>query len=689
MSTIIITEKPSVAQEYRKVLKVSPSGKTNGYVEGYSSVLGTNVVITWAVGHLIAICSPDKQNEEWSSWKKENLPMIPKQFKYEPQKSTFDQFKVVKSIYTRPDIDCIYYAGDSGREGIYIQALIRNQIFKSKPKFDEKVVWIDSFTEEAILNGIKTAKPYATYQPMIDSGYARAIADWLIGMNLTEAFTLTSGGYKNTIRVGRVMTPTLAMIVNRQKEIDNFVRTPYFGVKADDFASWKSVEGSPLFESDLLYNESGFKKREDAEKLIADLSKSMKLTVSNVKVQPKTEYAPYLFNLADLQAYCSKSFHISPADTLAIAQRLYEGKYTTYPRTDCRFLSTAVQKDLKAKGYSIPDRYVDDSKITDHYAIIPTLEGNANSLSGLDKQVYDVIMKRFSDTMKPPYVYDAVSVDYVHNNKEHFFEAFRIVKQAGYKGDTAKEDAEAKDKAVPEKGAVVSVSAFNMCEMETRPPSAYTTGSLILAMEKAGKLIEDEELRETIKTCGIGTSATRANIIEKLKDCEFITIDKKQKIAPTDKGNRIIPIIAKYDEALVSPIKTADMEGKLNHIAQGELTADEYRQELDQYVRDAVSNILKNNAERLAGAGKGSTKAHNCPCCGKELKYGRYGWYCDCKYGLNLEICGHKMTENDLEDLINKGRTKVYSFKSKAGKSFKASLVLNKNEHKNEFEFQK
>ena len=320
MSTIIITEKPLVAQEYKKVLGVKPSEKTDGYVEGYSPVLKKDVIITWAVGHLIAISSPEMQNPDWGGrWSKEHLPMIPKQFKYEPQKSTYKQFKIVKSLYTRKDVERIYYAGDSGREGIYIQALIRNQIFKAAPKIDERVVWIDSYTEESILNGIRDAKPYAEYQPMIDSGYARAISDWLIGMNFTEGFTLTSGKLMNC---GRVMTPTLAMIVNRQKDIDEFTKTYYYGVKADKFASWKAVKESRFYESDDLYNENGFLQEKQAKELVEECNQSRVLTVDNVKVTTKTEYAPYLFNLADLQAYCSKAFKISPANTLSIAQSL-------------------------------------------------------------------------------------------------------------------------------------------------------------------------------------------------------------------------------------------------------------------------------------------------------------------------------------------------------------------------------
>lgn len=686
MSTIFITEKPSVAQEYRKVLQVKQEGRTDGYVEGYSPVMKTNVIITWAVGHLIAISAPEAQNEEWAGrWSKDKLPMIPQHFKYEPQKATYKQFKIVKSLYTRKDIDCIYYAGDSGREGIYIQALIRNQIFKTAPKFEEKVVWIDSFTEEAILNGIKTAKSYASYQHMIDSGYARAMSDWLIGMNFTEGFTLTSG---KTINTGRVMTPTLAMIVNRQHEIDNFTKTFYFGVKAEDNILWKSVKGSKFFESDLLYNENGFLKESDANSLCNDLNKDKKLTVEDVKVQTKTEYAPFLFNLADLQAFCSRNYNISPAQALNIAQSLYEKKFTTYPRTDCRFLSSAVAVDLKSKGMNVPKRYIDDSKVTDHYAIIPTFHGNASSLSGLEANVYKAILNRFEDTMKLPFIYDAISVTYIHKNNERFFEAFRKIKQTGFRKNIDTEDVS--DKPIPKKGEVIPVTNFSLRNLETKPPIAYTTGSLILAMEKAGKLVEDEELREQIKTCGIGTSATRAAIIEKLKDKEFISVDKKQKVAPTEFGKAVIPIIGKYDEALTSPVKTADMEASLNAIAMGTLALNTHMKTINEYILNTTKRILSDNKERLTGFNSSSSssgKTFNCPCCGKTLNFGRYGWYCDCKFSFGLEIFGHKMKESDLEDLLTKGKTKSYLFTWKSGNFSNARIVVDKEKHKTSFEF--
>lgn len=750
---IIITEKPSVAQEYKKVLKVNQTEKTDGYIQGKSEILG-DVIITWAVGHLIQIAEPKNQNPNWEKWNKDNLPMLPCVWKYEPQTATKKQFNVVKSVYTRKDIDCIYYAGDSGREGIYIQALIRNQIFKKNPTFDEKVVWIDSYTEESILDGIKNAKPYSEYQNMIDSGYMRAISDWLIGMNFTQAFTLTSGGFGNVINVGRVMTPTLAMIVKRQEEIENFKKVFYYGIKADNFASWKAVKGSRYFEGMDLYNENGFIKKEKAQELINELNTDRKLTVEDVKVQTKTEYAPYLFNLADLQAFCSKNFKISPKQTLEVAQTLYEKKLTTYPRTDARFLSTAVANDLKKKGYDVPKRYIDDSKITDHYAIIPTFYSANVSMSDLEKSVYNAILKRFTDTMLPPYIYDSIVVTFKHKNGEYFFDKFQIVKQSGWKNVEQKNP---EYNYIPKKNEIISVNEFVISEMETKPPTQYTTGTLILAMEKAGKLIDDEELREQIKTCGIGTSATRAGIIDKLANAKFIEIEKKsQKISATDIGKNIISIVEKFDETLTSPIKTADMENKLNAIVNGEITKNNYMDIINEYVKNLTLKIIRNNKDKIriddtkktiqnksssawgktaqnntekqssntnnsnySSWGKKNTEAssnnnnswgkksteksdnksenktekqsnsYNCPCCSNELKFGKYGWFCQCGFSLGLEICNHKMNENDLKDIIEKGHTKSYTFVSKAGKAFLAELHLNKDTRKLDFKFKK
>lgn len=781
MSTIFITEKPSVAREYQSVLGVKPKSKTDGYVEGHSDLLNDNVIITWAVGHLIAICQPKEQNEEWGVWDKSILPMIPSNFKYKPQESTLKQFNIVKSLYTRKDITAIYYAGDSGREGIYIQALIRNQIFKTAPKnIDEKVVWIDSFTDAEIKRGIKEAKSYSAYETMIKSGYARAITDWLIGMNFTTAFTITS---RSKIITGRVVTPTLAMVVKRQKEIDSFVKTDYYGIKAEmdgSEALWEACEKSRFFESPDLYNENGFLKIENAEALKAEFDKDKTLTIINTEQKKNSETAPLFFNQTDLQAYCSKVFKISPSDTLAAAQRLYEGKYTTYPRTSARVISTAVANDLKSKGYNIPKKYINDKQIVDHYAIIPTFDSKANpaKLQGLDKSIYEAILKRFMDTMKPPYEYYSISITYQHSNKEFFFERFTNIIQKGWKDNIDEKDMV--QRPIPEKGKVVNVNSFSLRNLETTPPSAYTTGSLVKEMEKAGKFIDDEELRAQIKSCGLGTDATRAGIIQKLVDTGYITVDKKQKIAATDFGKSVIGITEKYDEQLVSPVKTADLESNLSAIVDSEMEYDDFIKNVEEYVKATTMKIVNSNTERLSNgtngnneslgacphcggeikkgkfgyyctkkcgmlvskifgkeltdtqlknllnkkniqfttkngkkitvepeavpytyegkeyfiwktqnntAVKDSGKTHNCPCCNNPLKVTPYGWKCDCGFSFGAEICGHKMTENDLEDLINNGETKSYQFISKAKKKFTAKMVVNAEQHKTEFKF--
>lgn len=705
--TAFITEKPSVAQEYRKVLQLQVKGKNDGYVEGYSPVLNKDVKITWAVGHLIGIGTVDEQKAgkrlpkgtKPAPWRKENLPILPTDWVYTENGNTYEQFKVVKSIYTDKDLDAIYYAGDSGREGIYIQALIRNQIFKGKdPKCDEKVVWIDSFTEESILNGIKTAKPYSHYQNMIDSGYERAKSDWLIGMNLTEAFTLTSGGLMN---VGRVMSPTLAMVVERQKEIDNFTEQDYYGIKNNiNKAVWKATAKSKYYNSDKLFNENGFVKKADADALIMELNKTNSFTVESVDEKKKTEYAPYLFNLADLQAHCSKSYHLSPSQTLSVAQSLYEKKLTTYPRTDARVLSSAVANDIKAKtGKTVPKKYVDDSKITDHYAIIPT-DYNCKqnvTLNDLESKVYRDICLRYQSVFYPPYEYNTMKVTYLCPNGERFYENLKVVEKLGYKELYGEK---INNPNIPKVNAVYSNVTFSSNPLKTTPPPAYTTGSLILAMEKSGKLVEDEELREQIKTCGIGTSATRSAIIDKLKDKDFISIDKAQKISATEKGMKTIPIIAKYDENLVSPLKTAEMEQKLSDIASGNLSVAEYEKDIRAYITATVKNVLDNNNERIGmtstskNGSSAPSHSYDCPCCSKTLKYGRYGFYCDkndsgCGFSFGNEIAGHKMKESDLKDLIEKGHTKEYSFKSKEGKKFNAMLKVDKENHKASFDFSK
>lgn len=699
---IIITEKPSVAQEYKKVLNIKPSEKTDGYVEGYSDFMKSDVQITWAVGHLISlgsvaeqieqkVLSLDMQKKQYK-WQLSALPILPEKYLYKVNDATAKQFNVIKKLYLQKDIDCIYYAGDSGREGIYIQALIRNQIFKTKPKCDEKVVWIDSFTEESIKNGLKNAKPYNTYQDMIDAGYERAIRDWLIGMNFTEALTLTNG---TLVNVGRVMTPTLAMIVTRQEEIDNFIPTDYYGINAETdniIPKWKAVKGSKYYESPVLFSDIGFKDKKDAQTLIKELEKDKHLTVEKVTKTEKKELAPYLFNLADLQNWCSKKYHISPDRTLEIAQKLYEAKLTTYPRTDARVLSTAVAKDIQKKsGKIVPKKYVNDAKITDHYAIIPTYAAEnvrAESVTGLEENVYKDICERYENIFKAPYTYDLTEIVLIHSNGERFFTSFKNVKEWGWKTLHVTDDEVPIMTSVNIKEKdIITVNEFTLNQMTTTAPASYTTGSLILAMEKAGKLIEDEELREQIKTCGIGTSATRAGIIEKLIDKGYIEVDRKQKITPTTLGKAIIPVVAAYDSKLISPEKTAELEQELSDIASGNIEMMSSRKKFEDYITTSINNIKsKGSTSRLNTSETTtptSTKEHSCPNCKKTLKVGRYGWYCDCGFSFKNDYCGHKMDEKDLEDLLNKGVTKVYIMKSEKKKTtFKAALEYSKKDNK-------
>ena len=662
MSTVFITEKPAVAREYCIVLGIKPIGKTDGYVEGHSSLLNTNVIVTWAIGHLISIATPQAMNETWGTWDKESLPMIPSVFKYVPASDKAKQFGVVKSIYTRPDVDTIYYAGDSGREGIYIQALIRNQVFKNPPShIKELVVWIDSLTNDEIKKGIQTAKPYSDYLNMIDSGYARAKTDWLIGMNFTKAFTVLT---HTKVITGRVVTPTLALCVRRQDQIENFVKTEYYGIKANiqggGEANWEATKDSRFFESPDIYNESGFLKIENANLLIDEFKQDMRLFIQKVETKHEKEYAPYLFNQTDLQAFCSKRFHVSPADTLAAAQRLYEAKIITYPRTSARVISTAVATELQKKGYNIPKKYINDKQIVDHHAIIPTFSGNTSSLTGLDKQVYDSILKRFMDTMKPPYEYDSITVCYRHSNKEPFFDKFKNVTALGWKaGSDDEDDEESKKPArpIPQENTAVNVTGFEVRKLETSPPPAYTTGSLVKEMEKAGKYIDDDELRAQIKSCGLGTDATRADIVKKLETTGYITVDKKQKITVTQFGKDVIKLTEKYDEQLVSPIKTADMEQHLSSIVDGEMNADEFVRSVIEYVSNTTKHIIASNPESLGAGGNGNggnEPLGKCPKCKQDVVKGKFGFYCKGKCGMILnKVFKHELSEAQLKKLLS------------------------------------
>lgn len=696
--TIIITEKPSVAQEYKRVLGVRQSGQTEGYIEGFSPVLSTDVQITFAVGHLVTLARPIEQKDgrlypsatlkadkdkQWYGWNRKDLPIIPDSYLYTVIGDVQKQFGIVKGLFQQKDIDRIYYAGDSGREGIYIQALIRNQIFKKTPKFDERVVWIDSYTDESIKNGIRDARPYSDYANMIASGYTRAIWDWLIGMNLSPAISITHRveGAKS-IAVGRVMTPTLGMVVQKQKEIDEFKPTDYFGVKATPISGcsgcWQAISPSRYEGSPLLYNDKGFKKRTDAESLLAEFCAVPRLTLISLDVKDKQEYAPLLFNLADLQAYCSSHFHISPAKTLEIAQSLYEAKRITYPRTDARVLTSAVAKELASKGHNVPARYVDDRQVTDHYAIIPTGSDERGGDS-LTQKVYEAIKTRFECIFEAPYCYKEAKFVFEHANGERFYATDKYLVSAGYKA-LLDETLPQTMPLLPKKGEQFD-SSFTLNAMTTQAPQAYTTGSLVLAMERAGNSLDDRELRSVLKGSGIGTSATRAGIIEKLIAKGYMTVDKKQKITPTETGKKIIPIIGSADASLISPEKTALLEQELEDIASGKRSVDESMAQFNEYIRSSVAKILGSDK------GAGTETDYRCCLCGKPMRDIGMAHRCDCGLAIYHNMCGRELKGADIALLLSKKRTGVMSFTSKKGKPFTASLYIDEKERKVAYDF--
>ena len=578
MKNILITEKPSVAMEFSKVLKENGIRK-NGYIES------ANWVITWCVGHLVTMSYPEKYDEKLKYWRLDTLPFMPKEYKYEIIPSVEKQYNIIKELITRDDIDCVYVATDSGREGEYIYRLVEMQIgIKNKQR---RRVWIDSQTEEEIKRGIEQAKPLEEYNSLSDSAYLRAKEDYLIGINFSRLLSIIYGKRlakdlgeeKISISVGRVMTCVLGMVVSREREIRNFVKTPYykivghFGEAENIFsAEWKVNEKSIMWESPKLYNDAGFKQEKDAKEFINTFQEK-KAVVKEVKKNKTKEKAPLLFNLAEIQNECTKRFKIKPDETLEIIQNLYEKKLVTYPRTDARVLSTAVAKVISknlngiAKGFKneeiqkhirkmvdekystdlIKTKYVDDSKITDHYAIIPTGQGyeNYDKLLDLHKQIYALIVKRFLSIFYPPAEFSKISVE-IDIENEQFFTSGKVCTSLGYleilkdsQKENSQENLEILNKL--KKSQNIEIANFEIKTSETTPPSRYNSGSIILAMENAGKLIEDEELREQIKGAGIGTSATRAEIIKKLERINYISINSKtQIITPTIKRRKNI-----------------------------------------------------------------------------------------------------------------------------------------------------
>ncbi len=646
---LLITEKPSVAMEFAKALKVNAPRK-NGYIES------NEWIITWCVGHLVTMSYPEVYDEKLKFWRLDTLPFIPNEYKYEVIPATQKQFEIVKGLLQREDVDEIYNAGDSGREGEYIQRLVF-MMAKPNPKAKIKRVWIDSQTEEEILRGIREAKDASEYDSLSDSAYLRAKEDYLIGINFSRLLSIIYGKRlaqsineeRASISVGRVMTCVLGMVVSREREIRNFVKTKYykiignFGDDVSNFnAEWKVNEKSTMYESMKLYSDNGFKKEEDAKDFIKSLI-GKEAVISEIKKSKQKENPPLLFNLAEAQNDCGKKFKLKPEETLDVIQNLYEKKLVTYPRTDARVLSTAVAKEISknlnglAKGikdeeckgfinkmieekYStnlIKTKYVDDSKITDHYAIIPTGQGfeNYDKLPELHKNVYKTIVKRFLAIFFPPAEYSKVSAT-VSVQNETFYANGKVCLSRGYldilkpikKSTESEEDVDNDDKNKSEntnanleilkslkKGQKINVNNYEIKDAETSPPSRYTSSSMILAMENAGKLIEDEELREQIKGAGIGTSATRGGIIEKLERIKYININSKTMvITPTQKGELIYDYVKMTMADILNPKLTASWEKGLDMVSKKEIEPKVFMDKLENYIKGKFNRMVVN-----------------------------------------------------------------------------------------------
>ena len=639
MKALFITEKPSVAREFAAALNINAKNR-DGYMEG------DKAVITWCVGHLVTMSYPDQYDPALKKWDLETIPFIPDTFKYETIPGVQKQFDIVSSLLNREDIDTIYVCTDSGREGEYIYRLVDQQANVSKDK-KKKRVWIDSQTKEEVIRGVKEAKDLSEYDNLAAAAYLRAKEDYLMGINFSRVLTLkygwTLGNYLNqkrslVVAVGRVMTCVLGMIVKREREIRTFVPTPFYRILGhfdcqgfEVEAEWKAVKGSKYFESKKLYKDNGFLDKKDAQefiKYLEDGSNNETIVVSSSKRQEKKN-PPLLYNLAELQNECSKRFKLSPDETLKVVQDLYEKKLVTYPRTDARVLSSAVAKEIyknigglnnytplsgfaneimQGKKYQgiIKSKYVDDKKITDHYAIIPTGQavGSLSRISEMGQKVYDVIARRFLSIFMPPAVYLKIKLE-TQTKGEAFFANFKMLKDPGYLKVTGmggqKKEAQLTEEQIQaisslKKGMPLPVKDYTIKDGTTSAPKRYNSGSLILAMENAGQLIEDEDLREQIKGSGIGTSATRAEIVKKLVSNKYIALNKKtQIVTPTLTGEMIVNVVSASIGSLLNPTLTASWEKGLTYVAEGSVTEEEYMQKLDKFVTQKTNIVKQNN----------------------------------------------------------------------------------------------
>ena len=642
MKNLYIAEKPSVANEFAKALKLNTK-KKQGFLEA------DNAVVTWCVGHLVTMSYPESYGEQYKRWSLDTLPFLPKVFKYEVIDAVKEQYKIVSGLLNREDIACIYICTDSGREGEYIYRLVDNMAKVNKPR---KRVWIDSQTEDEILRGIKEAKDWSFYDNLASSAYLRAKEDYLMGINFSRLLTLK---YSKTLAtllkkdrvvlsVGRVMTCVVGMVVRREREIRDFKKTVFYKIivrlafeNKDNFieGEFRAVEESKYYNSPKLYKDNGFLQKEDADKFILELKPYDKAKVVESKKKKELKNPPLLYNLAELQNDCSKKFKISPDETLKIAQKLYERKLLTYPRTDARVLSKAVAKEIYKnlsglKRYETlqkeveevinnslyknleKTRYVDDKKITDHYAIIPTGQVNLSGLSPLELKVYELICRRFISIFFPAAEYMKYNIESLIE-KEHFFTTFKVLTKIGYlkvsgaeseKLDKANDTDDTKDYG-PEfinllnsikKGSLLNIKDMYTKTGETSAPKRYSSGSMILAMENAGQLIEDEELRSQIKSSGIGTSATRAEILKKLITIKYLSLNPKtQVITPSLYGEMVYEAVYNSIRQLLNPALTASWEKGLSMITEGSINSKEYMDKLEHFVKSKVLAVANLN----------------------------------------------------------------------------------------------
>lgn len=641
---LFIAEKPSVAKAFAKALGIA-GVKSDGYIESKEAI------VTWCVGHLVTMSYPEKYDEKYRRWSLDTLPFIPETFRYEVIDSVKKQYDIVSGLLNREDVDCIYICTDSGREGEYIYRLV-DEMAKVASTKQRRRVWIDSQTEEEILRGIENAKDWKEYDHLAASAYLRAKEDYLMGINFSRLLTLRYGNTlaslmkkdRIVLSVGRVMTCVVGMVVKREREIRDFVKTSFYRVLSDFSrdgvvitGEWRAVEGSKYFQSPKLYRENGFKKEEDAKVLIDELRDCKEGVVLRTEKKKEVKNPPLLYNLAEIQNECSKRFKIRPDETLQIIQELYEKKLVTYPRTDARVLSTAVAKEIgknisglcKVEAVAdfakevmgkktflsiVKSKYVNDKQITDHYAIIPTGQGlyALEKQSPLARKVYELICRRFLSIFYPPAIYQKDMIE-IGVWKEHFFVNTKVCVQRGYlavaemlldeSGEKKSEEERPELIAMVtklKKGDTINVAKLYIKEGETTPPKRYSSGSMILAMENAGQLIEDEELRSHIKGSGIGTSATRADILKKLVNIKYLGLNKKtQAITPTQLGEMVYEVVLASIAQLLNPELTASWEKGLNYVAQGSITQEEYMQKLDTFVRRRTYGVMQKSNQYL------------------------------------------------------------------------------------------